>query len=78
MKCPVCGGKPARIYKCNHCGEVRCGQDSCKGNKGALGGWASAGTMCRNCGDGRYEVLGFFSKELEELMAKYQNKGLGD
>lgn len=74
MKCPVCGGRPARIYKCTSCGEIRCGQDTCKGNKGGPSGWAGAGAMCRTCGEGRYQVLGFFSKELEDLMAAYKGR----
>lgn len=71
MKCPICGGRPARIFKCTACGEIRCGQETCKGSKGSgYPGWAGAGAICRNCGDGRYAVLSFFSRELEELNAK--------
>ncbi|MBF0286142.1 MAG: hypothetical protein HQL51_16975 [Magnetococcales bacterium] len=70
MRCPVCGGRPAHVYKCNACGEIRCGQDTCKGSKANSPGWAGAGSMCRNCGEGRYSVLGFFSKELDDLRRK--------
>ncbi|MBF0309197.1 MAG: transposase [Magnetococcales bacterium] len=67
IKCPLCGGRPARIYKCTACGEVRCGQNTCGGNKGGPKGWASAGSQCRTCNAGRYGVLDFFSKEMSDL-----------
>ncbi|MBF0159557.1 MAG: hypothetical protein HQL58_08520 [Magnetococcales bacterium] len=67
LRCPVCKGKPARIYKCLSCGEVRCGQPTCDGSMGSVKGWAGAGTLCRHCGTGRYTVMDVFSAEFHEL-----------
>lgn len=37
-------------------------------------GWAGPGTMCRACGEGRYEVLGFFSREMDEIRRTMKDK----
>ncbi|MEO5365719.1 MAG: hypothetical protein H7831_05090 [Magnetococcus sp. WYHC-3] len=74
IKCPVCGGRPARIYKCTACQEIRCGQEQCTGTRGGPKGWAGAGTVCRTCGDGRYMTMDFFSAELEGLVRDYQQR----
>ncbi|MBF0620648.1 MAG: hypothetical protein HQL54_01845 [Magnetococcales bacterium] len=72
MKCPICGGRPARIYKCTVCGEVRCGQDKCIGSLSTYRGWASAGTQCRACGKGRYASMDFVGREMDEFLRDYK------
>lgn len=74
MKCPVCGGRPARIYKCTSCGEVRCGQDSCTGSLEGPVGWAGAGSLCRACGEGRYGAISFLSPEVEQLEREFEQR----
>ncbi|MEG3639069.1 hypothetical protein [Magnetococcus sp. PR-3] len=71
VRCPVCGGRPARIYKCNVCNEVRCGQDGCTGSLSGVKGWGSAGSQCRNCRDGRYGAISFFSSEMETILREH-------
>lgn len=81
MKCPVCGGRPARIYKCSACGEVRCGQETCSGSLDGPVGWAGTGALCRACGEGRYGVISFLSPEVEMLEREFsqrrQEKAMG-
>ncbi|MGN7613279.1 hypothetical protein ACQZV8_14485 [Magnetococcales bacterium HHB-1] len=72
FRCPVCGGRPARIFQCNMCGEVRCGQSTCTGSKRMNRGWAGQGSQCRSCGEGRYMVLDFFSKKMEKFLRQWQ------
>ncbi|WP_198947892.1 hypothetical protein [Magnetofaba australis] len=71
LRCPICGGRPAHIYVCSHCGEVRCGQTNCTGSEGGDAGWASSGTQCRHCGDGRYRILNFHSQEFADFQREY-------
>ncbi|MBF0588573.1 MAG: hypothetical protein HQL53_05550 [Magnetococcales bacterium] len=68
FRCPVCGGRPARIYKCNHCDEIRCGLSSCLGSKRQHQGWAGANSQCRTCGEGRHVNVGFYSPEIDAYM----------
>lgn len=54
MLCPSCKHNARQLFKCDVCGEVRCGQTSCTGNKGGGSGYAGAGRPCRHCGRGKY------------------------
>ncbi|OSM04381.1 hypothetical protein [Magnetofaba australis] len=74
VRCPVCGGRPARIYKCNHCDEIRCGQNDCTGSRSGIKGWASAGSQCRNCNSGRYIQISFFAGEMDDLLRQHKQE----
>ncbi|MEO5366694.1 MAG: hypothetical protein H7831_10135 [Magnetococcus sp. WYHC-3] len=78
ITCPVCGGHPRRIFRCPHCGEVRCGQDTCVGSEGRVPGWAGSGTQCRNCGEGRYQVIDIAGEEMSRFLRTYQRPSLSD
>ncbi|MEG3638771.1 hypothetical protein [Magnetococcus sp. PR-3] len=71
MRCPICSGRPAHIYVCVGCGEVRCGQNSCTGSENGHEGWAGSGTLCRHCGQGRYRVMSFQSSEYSDFVREY-------
>jgi hypothetical protein len=53
MKCPACGCG-SLVYKCNNCGDVRCGFTPCPGTMGGLKGAAISGGVCKVCHKGRY------------------------
>ncbi|MBF0125494.1 MAG: hypothetical protein HQL60_09165 [Magnetococcales bacterium] len=72
IRCPVCAGRPAHIYRCNHCGEVRCGQEKCYGSESAVVGWASSGSRCRHCGLGHYRVIDSAGAELADFVREYR------
>ncbi|WP_193770182.1 hypothetical protein [Magnetococcus marinus] len=71
MRCPICNGRPAHIYVCVSCGEVRCGQNSCTGSEDGHAGWAGSGTLCRHCGQGRYRIMSFHSSEFLDFVREY-------
>ncbi|MBF0624355.1 MAG: hypothetical protein HQL82_06065 [Magnetococcales bacterium] len=71
--CPVCEGHPGRIYRCTHCGEVRCGLATCTGSQGGQAAWAGSGVKCRNCGPGRYRVLDYASHEMDLFLREYRD-----
>jgi hypothetical protein len=72
IRCPVCDGLPAHIYRCSHCGEVRCGQDGCAGSEHTNTGWASSGSQCRHCRMGRYQAMDPTGGELAEFTRNYR------
>ncbi|MBF0626250.1 MAG: hypothetical protein HQL82_15780 [Magnetococcales bacterium] len=71
--CPACGGRPGRIFICNHCGEVRCGSTACTGSKGGHAWWAGAGVQCRHCGRGKYSPIGSL-QDLDAAIKKMTKK----
>ena len=78
MKCPMCGSRFSRIYKCGMCGEIRCGQETCRGSMDGPLAFATAGGLCRNCGEGRYNPVSYFSSELEDLKRKKKKPSAED
>jgi len=56
MKCPACG-KATNVYKCNNCGEVRCGYPSCSGTSGGKKGSANTSRYCHSCRKGKYTKI---------------------
>nr|CRH04832.1 Conserved protein of unknown function [Candidatus Magnetococcus massalia] len=74
VRCPVCNGRPARIYKCSNCEEIRCGQNNCTGSKSGVTGWAGAGSQCRNCNNGRYNAIDFYDPEMIELLRQHKQE----
>lgn len=57
-KCPACGGN-STVYKCDNCGDVRCGLPLCSGTmggpKGGTGG--GEGRTCKVCKKGKYKKI---------------------
>ncbi len=75
LECPVCGNHPLRIFRCTHCGEVRCGSDQCIGSKGThYKRWARSGTICRHCGEATYRPLPIDSEEMRQFLLEYQRQ----
>lgn len=62
MKCPTCG-KGSNVFKCDHCGDVRCnnsGQGGCNNSTGPFkigGRGASLNIQCKVCKKGKYRKL---------------------
>jgi hypothetical protein len=67
MNCPKCGIPGAYVFKCDHCGEVRCSSgtqtskaNGCGSNKGPFGksGQGAVNNQpCKACGKGKYKPL---------------------
>ena len=57
MKCPSCGTLSANVYKCDHCGDVRCGFSCCHGSMGGQKGGAGLVITCRVCKKEKYKKL---------------------
>ncbi|MBF0138140.1 MAG: hypothetical protein H7833_03955 [Magnetococcus sp. DMHC-1] len=72
IRCPVCHGYPGRIYRCDRCGEVRCGMLDCRGSFHVGPGWAGSGSQCRHCGAGHYRILNCASREMDEFLYEYR------
>lgn len=54
MKCPACG-KVTVVFKCNICGDVRCGAaGGCSGTMGGSKSPVSNGVLCKACKKGKY------------------------
>ena len=56
MKCPACGKNTFAVYKCDNCGDVRCGAASCPGTMGGKGAASTNGT-CKACKKGKYKKI---------------------
>lgn len=54
-KCPACGRGAANVYRCNRCGDIRCGFSGCKGTNGGAPFSAYKNGNCRACMKGKYE-----------------------
>lgn len=52
--CPACKKSPVSVYRCNMCGDIRCGS-SCIGTNGGPRLNASRGGNCHACGKGKYQ-----------------------
>ena len=59
MICPSCKRDAAvgyGLFKCDVCGEVRCGRHDCTGGTGKKN-QACSGNRCLACGKGKYKKI---------------------
>lgn len=66
VKCPACGFTVGELYKCDHCGDVRCGSSLSSGPKGSCGSnkspygrseAAHKNGQCHVCHKGKYQKV---------------------
>lgn len=53
-KCPACSTHPARVFRCDVCGDTRCAFPGCPGTHGGAALCAHPNGLCVACGKGRY------------------------
>lgn len=57
-KCPSCNRQAGNVYKCDNCGDVRCGLSNCTGSGGPKGGVGGGeGRPCKACRKGKYKRI---------------------
>lgn len=61
MKCPRCGTNGVPVFKCNLCGDTRCGSSAitaCGGTKGPCNGQrGQQNHPCKACKKGKYNKI---------------------
>ncbi len=56
-KCPACGRATSHVFRCDHCGDIRCSLARCPGTNGGRIATPGQNSPCKACNKGKYKRL---------------------